>query len=112
MKTLFLQALSNGKGRIVSLCIAAAVAFVTNLFARWHWTLDENTTTLVSSGAGFAAAWLVDSLAGYLKDQGTVALQTTLQAADPSLKADGVSGEKTNAAAATALASPPITTTP
>ncbi len=110
MKLIFLRAMSGMAGPITTTLtgIVAAILAKLAIVSGWSW-LDEEFQKTIVGGCGLACALLTNVLAVYLNGQGVKEVQSQLQAADPSLKVDGVAGPATQAAAVTAVTTGPNT---
>lgn len=108
MKIYFLRAMSGMAGPITTTLtgFVAAVLAKLAILSGWAW-MDEDFQKMIVGGCGLLCALLTNVLAAYLSSQGVVEVQKTLQAAVPELKADGVAGPATQAAAVTAVTTGP-----
>lgn len=95
MKTTLIKLLLDGRGRFVSLATGALVAAVTKALAGKNVTLDPEVENMIATITGLFVMWVIDSVVLKMQSDGVKQIQDALP---PSVKSDGVPGEKTIAA--------------
>lgn len=95
MKTILLQTLLSGKGRLVSLGTGAIVGAIAKTLSSWNLQIDPQVELTISALIALAVSYTIDSIVLHVNASGVKQIQEQIRESVPELSVDGYAGPNT-----------------